>query len=318
MVAYFYLSGVVAKEKFKRTAYFEEFGMEEKINFATASDIYLVNVVNELERFSWTLQHDASHGRIPSKGLDDSNKEMIGHRHKAVLELSKRTGIPASDHSRMSDYIKTKLKEQDAMWDKQWAAIYQEGAVFKHLESKGSESVLFETVRAYLPTKGVIGPKEHIFARIRGSYDFVRFDDRDITKLVQVPESEAPSLYSKCAPEIRGLIKADEMPKKREGGRSKDISRWLEFDAWNHTVFHHKGFDEIFEAMEEYNFPNTERRTENELILSRSHSRQIFVEFSVADLGLMQIASVPQKYNTGKIFSIYPHRNAKKRSQHEG
>ena len=148
--------------------------MAKTIDYATASDMDLVNIVNQTERFGWRLNHDAGDGRIPNEGIDDSIKQLMETRDKAVAEITKRTGV--SGYDSLIDYIQGKLKEQDDMWDTQWAEIFNEGAVFKL--SKENSSYVFETVRTYLPTHGTFGPKEYIFARVWGDLRFTEFDDR--------------------------------------------------------------------------------------------------------------------------------------------
>lgn len=256
------------------------------------SDMDLVNIVNETEGFAWRLNHDAGDGRIPNEGVDDSIQQLHQTRDLAIVEIKERTGLDT--HEELRDYTQGKLNEQDGIWDTQWAEIYNEGAVFKI--SKGNSPRVFETIRTYLPQSGTFGPNEYIFARVRGSLEFTQLDDRGITRLTKVPSNEACSLYANCTPEERGLIKAHEEPAKRKGTSSEERKNWHQFDSWDHTVFDHKGFNEVFEAIEKYNFPHMETCEDNEILLARSHVRPIFVEFTPKDLGLMEVVSTSPRY----------------------
>ena len=268
--------------------------MAKEINFQEISDLDLVNIVNETGGIAWRLNHDAGHGRIPNKGVDDSIKELMETRNKVVSEITRRTGI--SNNDSLKNYIRGKLGEQNDMWDAQWAEVYNEGAVLAFRED---QAVKFEVIRTYLPSHITSGPNQNILIRPWEKKHFVtHIDDRDILKLIRL-EKEKP-MYSNMSPLERGLIKAHEEPTKRKIKNDDGEKQWHEFYQ-EHIVFLHKGFNETFETVEHYNFPNVSRCTENELILARSYSRPVLVEFSLEDLPLMELSKEKPRYlNTGK------------------
>ena len=259
--------------------------------------------------FSYLKEADVfvlTSSEIGAANIEKIERKLKKHNKKA--KLFKANHVPQffneinSSNRRELDYIQGKLKEQDDMWDTQWAEIFNEGAVFKL--SKENSSYVFETVRTYLPTHGTFGPKEYIFARVWGDLRFTEFDDRDITRLTKVPEDVDCSLYANCSPLSRGLIKAHEEPAKRKGKVSDNNLVWGQLDDFKHTVFYHKGFNEIFESIKRYNIAHRARCDENEVVLARSHTRPVFVEFTPADLGLIKIVSTSPKYKTINRYNL--------------
>lgn len=272
-------------------------------------DIDLVNIVNETERIVWRLNHDAADDRIPNEGVDDSIKELMQTRDRTIEEIIKRTGLQTDEQLR--GHIKGKLKEQDEMWDRLWLELYKEGAVFRY--SKGCPHT-FETVRTYLPTSGTIGPNQYILARIHGSKDFKRFDDRDIPELTRLDDVQP--IYQEKG--VSGIIKEDEETHLRPGLYETDmvkcyfpsnsafrkeinvlpkdiLKNWFKFTQTG-VVFSHTGFNETFETFEHFNLPGIKREQTAEVILARSYSRPVFVEFTVSDLRAMKFSSERPKY----------------------
>lgn len=275
--------------------------METKTAIEKSSDIELVNMINEAEKLVWVLNHNAVKENIAQEGTDNPVIQLIKTRNAALEALMTRTNI--SDIPSIKFYVRTKLKEQDNMWNAQWTELYKEGAVFfnKHLTT--DKLAAFETIRTYLPTYGTSGPKEYILARVRGTLRFRRFDNRDITKLERISESDQPQ-YANCPPITKGLIKVNEEHEKRNLNHSITTPSWIEFNSWDHTIFYHKGFDEIFETIDIYNLPNAERCPKNEVILARSHARPVFVEFAPTDLGLIDVVTLIPRYRNGRSYNL--------------
>lgn len=137
------------------------------------------------------------------------------------------------------------------------------------------------------------GPNQNILARIRGSKDFMEFDDRAIPELTRV--EGAQPMYQSIA--TRGIIKADEqMAKRAIAARGKvDLTFWNKFYETG-TVFTHAGFDDQFETFEHFNLPNTEKKPANEVILARSYYKPVLVEFAPRDMWHMGLSSTKPRY----------------------
>jgi len=261
------------------------------------SEMDLVNIINETEDLAWRLNHDAADGRIPEAGVDDSISQLMKQRDEAVTELKLRKGIQTHDGIR--DYIRGKLKEQDQMWNKQWGELYKDGAVFK---SSGNDRV-FETVRLYLPTSGTFGPNQIILARSHDSNNYFQFDDRKIPHLIKLDDVQ-PQYKGETR---SGIIRATEEMAKREVARPKKSNERLWYKFYDTgAVFTHAGFNDTYESFAHFNLPNKERKTSNEVILARSYSRPLFVEFTPKDLGAMVLIEMTSRYarREGRIF--YP------------
>ncbi len=263
----------------------------------------LVNIINEIEGLAWILNHDSADGKIPDKGVDDFISRLIKQKNEAVAELMSRTGFQTYDGMRA--YIRGKLKEQDQLWDRQWGELYQEGAVFKISGGgryRSDITDVFETVRAYLPTSETVGPNQIILARLHGSSRYSIFDDRDIPELTKL-EDVQPQCRGKAK---RGIIKATEEMANREVARhqNNDGKSWYQFSDTG-AVFTHAGFSDIFESFRNFNLPDRKRRTCNEVILARSYSQPVFVEFTPRDLGAMELVAMTPRYTRREGNTIY-------------
>jgi hypothetical protein len=271
--------------------------MRDLIQIKNASDMDLANIVNETEGFAWRLNHDAADERISRKGVDKSIRELMTTRNKAIKEIKKRTGLRT--HEELKAHVQSKLKEQEDMWDNQWAEIYNEGTVFAPKKDDGKT---YETIRTYLPIGGCFGPNQYVFFRVRGTTRFGHLDDRQIPQLKRLANIQ--SMYSNVSPLERGLIKAHEEPAKRKdiNGLSRKGENLYKFYE-RYAVFFHKGFNETFETMEHLNFPNVERCEKNEIILARSHTKPVFVEFTINDLWAMELSKTNSKYKDASPYS---------------
>ena len=268
------------------------------------SEMDLVELINSTEGFALRLNYDVADGRISDKGVGDSTSKIMKQRDEAVTELKSRIGIQT--HEEMRNYITGKLKEQDQMWDKQGGELYQEGAVFKISGGGKYRSDLldvFETVRAYLPTSGTFGPNQIILARPHGSIIYSRFDDRDIPELKKL--DGVKPVYQEM--NSRGIIKADEEIDKRVSflpQRTNYSKEWHRFTNAG-AVFRHSGFDETFETFQLYNLPNKKRKEKNEVVLTRSYDREMFVEFTMKDLEAMELIMMKPIYTRREGNTIY-------------
>jgi len=265
----------------------------KQLEVGSMSDMDLVNIVNETERFTWRLNHDAADGRIPNEGVDESITQLHQTRYQAVEEIKRRTGY--TEFSQLKFYIGEKLKEQDKMWDEQWAELQHEGSVFK-ISGGGrykESPIVFETVRAYLPLRGTMGPNQYLMARVQGEFgtgQFRIFDDRDITELQKV---DVQSMYK--GPTKRGIVRCDEESDKR-------IELPFERNWWDFcqsgSVFSHVGFEGVFETYGKFNLPGVEQSEENEVVLARPYNHNpVFYEFAKKDLGAMTLVPVEPKYH---------------------
>jgi hypothetical protein len=261
------------------------------------SEMDLVNIINGAEDLAWRLNHDAADGRIPEAGVDDSISQLMKQRDEAVTELKLRTGIQT--HEEIIDYIRGKLEEQNQMWNKQWGELYQEGAVFK---SSGNDRV-FETVRLYLPTSGTFGPNQIILARSHDSSNYFRFDNRNIPHLIKLDDVQ-PQYKGETR---SGIIRATEEMAKREVMIHQKSNRgfWYQFHDIG-AVFTHAGFNDTYESFAHFNLPNKERKISNEVILARSYSQPLFVEFTLNDLGAMELIEVTPRYARREGVRFYP------------
>ena len=275
-----------------RASALSETKMKKTLEMQTVSDMNLVNIINETEGFAWKLNHDKGHGRIEGN-ISPDIRQLMKTRDKATRELEKRTGI--KDLGQMRNHIKAKLKEQDEMWDRQWAELYQEGSMFRLImEDKKKVSPVFETVRIYLPVAYCSGPKQIILARPHGYKHFATFDDRKIPELEKA--NDIKPIYTNML--SRGLIKADEEKEFRITGQPSelDMNRWNRELTDYGAIFFHKGFDDIFETFERYNLPNMPQERLNEVILARGHKTPFIVEFTPYDLKAIEPTSEPSKY----------------------
>ncbi len=271
--------------------------MGSALDIKTASELELAMLINGYEGLAWRINHDAADGRIKEEGVDDSLTELRGEVETIVNEIKERTGI--AEHAELKKYVQEKVKEQETLWDNQWAELYNEGSVFKGTEE---HSPVFETIRTYFPRSGCMGPGQHIFARVRDSTQFVELDNRSIVSLKKLNGKK--SIYTNLSPEERGLIKAHEYPGKRTGDRAEERSEWNAFDPWGHVTFYHSGFEDTFEVMDKFNAPNVNPCKDNEILLARSHSKPIFAEFTPRELDLMTISSEPAKYKLGYRYRL--------------
>lgn len=259
-------------------------GKESKeTDFTKFSEIDLVNIINETERLSWRMNHDASHGRIEGD-ITNSLSELNLYKNQVVEEIKKRTGLES--HEELVKYVQGKLEEQENIWNKNWEEISKEGTVFtkvKNGSSGGNSSYVFETVRSYLPVKGVFGPNQFVLARVHNNFGkFLLFDDREVPNLQIL---DANSLYF---PKTSGVVRYNEQLEKRVKIDSKN-KEWRDFTEGD-SVFTHTGFNEVFETYGYFNLPSVERNRENEIIIARPHSRgrgDAFYEFTPKDLGAM-------------------------------
>jgi hypothetical protein len=238
-----------------------------------------------------------------SDKLPEQSRNLAVKAADSVEEIKKRTGLQS--HEQLRDYVKGKLKEQDEMWDKQWTELYTEGAIFR-IAGGGRYSKdcshTFETVRTYLPTGGTMGPNQYILSRIHNSNKFMTFDDREIPELTKL-EDVQPLYNGKFR---RGIIKATEEMAKREVAKHKNTNGklWHQFYDTG-AVFTHAGFNDTFESFGHFNLPNTERRTNNEVILARSYSNPVFVEFTPRDLGALELSSIIPRYTRKEGHTTY-------------
>jgi hypothetical protein len=106
-------------------------------------------------------------------------------------------------------------------------------------------------------------------------------------------------MYAGLSPVERGLIQAHEEPAMRHGKATRRPADWNMFSSSRHTVFHHTGFNEMFEVIDDFVLPGTDRDGENEVLLARSHSRPVIVEFTRQDRKYMNITNDEPKYGAG-------------------
>jgi hypothetical protein len=274
---------------------------EQQLEIEKLSDMDLVNVVNQTEGLAWRINHDAADGRTSEAGVDNTIDELRQTRDKVVEEIKKRTGH--STHEQLRDYIRGKLQEQNEMWDRQWAELSKEGSVFK-ISGGGryAESpAVFETVRAYLPESGTVGPNQYIMARVQGKFptgQFRVFDDRDITELQKL---DVAPMYSD--PGERGIVKFDERSENRIKLKLK--RNWRDFRVAG-TVFSHVGFNRVFETYGEFNLPDRERYEKNEVIIARPFDEETrFYEFTRQDLGAMTMIPIKPIFHKKRDFSWF-------------
>jgi len=181
------------------------------------------------------------------------------------------------------------------MWDRQWDELSQEGSVFK-ISGRGrykESPIVFETVRAYLPLRGTMGPNQYLMARIQGEFgtgQFRVFDDRDITELQKV---DVKPMYN--TPTKRGIVRCDEEPDSRI---ELDLERnWRAFGQ-SGSIFSHVGFGRVFETYGRFNLPSVEQSEKNEVVLARPYNHNpVFYEFTQKDLGAMTLVPVEPKYH---------------------
>ncbi|PIN80586.1 hypothetical protein COV16_00685 [Candidatus Woesearchaeota archaeon CG10_big_fil_rev_8_21_14_0_10_34_8] len=104
-----------------------------------------------------------------------------------------------------------------------------------------------------------------------------------------------------------GIIKvSEELEKRKITIPTRDYERlWRSFCNAD-AVFSHNRLGDTFETFAHLNLPNTERSTRSEVILAKSHSRPVFIEFTPGGLGAMKLSSAELKYpkKPGNLF--YP------------
>lgn len=248
----------------------------KEFNPKTASEMELVNAVNYLEGMGWRLNHDASHGRIEGD-ISDELKNLSTLKNAAVEELKKRTGL--SESTKLGDYIRGKLKEQDDIWDAQWKELSKEGAVFRYKEH---ENPVFETVRAYLPAHCTMGPNSYILARLHdGKKSFIMLDDRDVPKLIQCKD-----IKSQCAGAIDDILKiSDYIDSNYASNKGKKIDdetkkKWYDLTERG-ALFIYEPNNVVYKTLKRVNLHGCEQIIENELIIGvcQTHRSEL-CEFS--------------------------------------
>ena len=266
----------------------------DQVDLTTISELELASSINSLDGIAWRIEHDAGDGRI--KDGSEVNKSLAEIRQKVGMlaeELRRRTGFKTDERLRV--YIQEKVKEQNQLWDKQWEEIYTAGAVFKFREGEGEEGPkdVYETVRAYLPHHGTIGPNQIVLARIRDTGKFLTFDDRRVPQLEKLDLK--PQYHSKKTGAPR-LVKYNQEPEKRA---RIEVPKERSFRAFYETgaVFTHAGFNGTFEVYGCFNLPQREQDEKNEVVLARGYYADNLVEFTPRDLGMMVNVNMKPRYH---------------------
>ncbi|MBR9704571.1 hypothetical protein GOV12_04110 [Candidatus Pacearchaeota archaeon] len=184
-----------------------------------------------------------------------------------------------------------------------WSDIYRDGAVFKITgEGLFSGREVLETVRRYKSDsrnpreQGIILAREH-----RGS-GFHQFYENQ-TMYLENPEFELlediEPEYSDVKPLKRGIVFEHENQSLVVQFTDKiphNQIPWYNFTDTGAMFLHH-GFKDIFETFRAYSLPDVPRGPENEVIIARSYTRPLFVEFTTKDLSAMDwIANRKPRY----------------------
>ncbi|MFH0869395.1 MAG: hypothetical protein V1839_04165 [archaeon] len=264
-----------------------------------ASEMTLVNTINQLEGFAWRLNHDAADGRIEDN-VDGSIKSLMKQVQQAASELKARTGI--KDDEKLGEYIRLKLKEQDIRWDAEWAALHTEGAVFqskKKLPVAGAHYI-WETVRAYGSPDNL--KDQHILARAQNleTRGFVVFDSFAITHIEKV---DTPPIYRGS---LSGIITVDEEKEKRSV-KYEGMPSWAgEYFRDNGAVFYHAGFKQVFETLGSVYCAIPSGKDMLDVILAKSYQKNVIVEFTQNDVPSMNPLCSIKKPKYTKIVAAGP------------
>ena len=273
---------------------------KDKPDLSKMSEMDLALTIYNLGGIAWRMNHDAIHGRISVSQADSGIKGLNNHARVYADQLQRKTGIKTDQELKV--YVTNKVAEQERIWDKQWKAIYKEGAVFK-LNGKGrygSSEDLFETIRTYQPITGTGGPKEIILTRIQNSSKIRTFDDRDVPgfDLVKGVEPDYQHMGH------RGLVKAEECPERRPKIELEtSVKKWRDFTD-SGIVFSHLGFNTIFETYGHFNLAGRVQNEKNEVIIARpwDNYSDLF-EFMQKDLeAMVLLRAINPVYHAQKGF----------------
>lgn len=242
----------------------------------------IASLINEYEGLSWQLNHDAADGRIPND-IDNSLLEIRKKVRMIVEIFADKAGVDIEDHQAMRDRIQKELGNYEGLLANKWKDLFCVGVIFRVIQNSGPDP-LFEAVNTYLPQKGCIGPSQIIFAREINTGFFACFDNRNVDRL-NIEKIE--SIYTNG----EGFLKTS---------GTEDFPRIRSENDIRHTgaVFHYAGGKdnprngtwETFYVFSRVESPHAE------VIIARSHDKDMIAEFMADDLYVIVKSTRPRKF----------------------